>query len=246
VEQERDVKMKKTLFLAALAVMVASAVAAVAGPRSKEAGLVMSVSGKVTYSAPESGRQPSEVTAYMKLEQDDLITVPEGGSIEVVYFSGNRREKWKGPAVFTVGAAGGSPVGVKNPARPEVSVVPDGAAYGVKRLPEFLRKAGFGRAGVTAVRGDPLGGAEKQPRHVLADDERKEIEAARSAYSEMKKKSANGDIVPELSFLCILGQYEQYDEMEKIVADALKANPGRGELEALKRWVAVEKRAVEQ
>jgi hypothetical protein len=205
-----------------------------------DAGLLFKVTGKVTYKNEAFQKEAAEAKSYMKIRSGDVITVPEGGAVELVYFSGNRKETWKGPVTIKVGTTESTVEGGKD-AKPEVGKVPAGATDGVKRIPSLLRKAGAGRAGATHVRGTP-GKTEKKPSPPLSKEELAEITAAREVFAELKKASAEGDVTPELYLLGVLSDYEQYDEMEKVVTDALKKAPKSEELKAIETWLREQKK----
>ena len=107
----------------------------------------------MTYRNDTSQKEPADARAYMKLRSGDLLTVPDKGTFEVVYFANGRKEAWKGPASIRIGTAESAPDGAKKAGKPEISNVPAGAVEGVKRIPPLLRKAGVGRSGATQVRG---------------------------------------------------------------------------------------------
>ncbi|MBI5527551.1 MAG: hypothetical protein HY897_14545 [Deltaproteobacteria bacterium] len=227
----------------AAAFLLASAPVALAEAPPKapaDAGLLFKVTGKVTYKNEAFQKDAAEAKSYMKIRVGDVITVPEGGSVELAYFSGNRKETWKGPVTIKVGLTESTVQSGKD-ARPEVTKVPAGATDGVKRIPSLLRKAGAGRAGATHVRGTP-GKSDKKPAPPLSKEEQAEIAAAREVYAELKNASADGDATPDLYLLGVLADYEQYEEMEKLVVDALKKAPKSEELKAIEKWLKEQKK----
>lgn len=66
---------------------------------------------------------------------------------------------------------------------------------------------------------------------------RKEIKQAEAVYQDLKQKAGADDFTPELYFLGVLAEYRQYSEMNKILDDLLKKNPGDPALKEMKTWV---------
>ncbi|MHB8068387.1 MAG: hypothetical protein ACYDIC_10860 [Desulfobaccales bacterium] len=66
---------------------------------------------------------------------------------------------------------------------------------------------------------------------------RKEIQAAKTVYQDLKKKAATGDFTPELYFLGVLAQHRQYQEMDQMLDKILQKNPGDQGFNDLKTWV---------
>jgi hypothetical protein len=65
----------------------------------------------------------------------------------------------------------------------------------------------------------------------------KEITQAKAEYQNLKQKAGADDFTPELYFLGVLAEYRQYDEMNKILDDLIKKNPGDPALKEMKTWV---------
>lgn len=83
----------------------------------------------------------------------------------------------------------------------------------------MLRRARLSRSGAMLIRGE----GEKPPKPITPTrEERVEIGMAREAYQNLRKQTRPDDITPELNFLAILADYEQFDEMEKVIKEALK------------------------
>jgi hypothetical protein len=64
---------------------------------------------------------------------------------------------------------------------------------------------------------------------------------AKENYQRLRKQARPDDITPELSLLGILADYEQFEEMERVVKDALKIQPDNEVLKELEEWVRIQR-----
>jgi len=119
-------------------------------------------------------------------------------------------------------------------AQPEVMFLTVGASQGMNRLPALLRRAGLSRSGGMQIRG--VGGS---PSKVMrsGEEERIQIASAKETYQNLRKQTRPDDITPELNLLGILADYNQFEEMEKVIQDALKIQPANEVLKELAEWV---------
>jgi hypothetical protein len=109
----------------------------------------------------------------------------------------------------------------------------------MQRIPVLLRRAGLSRSGTTQVRG-VVGAPQKAI--TLSEEEKSEIKRAKEIYQSLRKQTKAEDITPELTLLVVLADYEQYEEMEKVIKDAMKTQPDNPVLKQLDEWVKTQKR----
>ena len=64
---------------------------------------------------------------------------------------------------------------------------------------------------------------------------------AKETYQKLRRQTQADDIAPELNLLGVLADYEQYEEMERVIKDALKIQPNDEVLKELKEWVRTQK-----
>jgi UDP-galactopyranose mutase len=64
-----------------------------------------------------------------------------------------------------------------------------------------------------------------------------EIARAQETYRKWREQTSPDDITPELNLLGTIGEYQQYQEMEKVIQDALKRQPDNEALKELEQWV---------
>jgi hypothetical protein len=160
--------------------------------------------------------------------------------LQLVYFQSGRKETWKGPAVLIVDETQSRAEGEKGSrVQPEVMILPSGASQGMQRIPVLLRRAGLSRSGTTQVRG-VVGAPQKAI--TLSEEEKSEIKRAKEIYQSLRKQTKAEDITPELTLLVVLADYEQYEEMEKVIKDAMKTQPDNPVLKQLDEWVKTQKR----
>jgi hypothetical protein len=204
-----------------------------------DVGLVTQLSGDATYWNEAYQKTPEKVQTFMRIRHGDHFKVVAGTVVQLVYFQNGRQETWKGPAAMMVGETQSRPEGEKGlQAQPEVIILPAGTSQGIRRIPALLRRAGLGRSGGIQVRGT---GEGAQKAIVPTKEEQAEIALAKENYQRLRKQTKPDDITPELSLLGILADYEQFEEMEKVIQEALKIQPNNEILKELGEWVRVQK-----
>jgi hypothetical protein len=204
-----------------------------------DVGIVTQLSGDVTYKNEEYQKTPDKAQAFMKIFQGDYFQVEAKATLQLVYFLSGRKETWKGPAAFTVGEAQSRAKGEKGmQVQPEVKILPSGILEGVRCVPALLRRAGLSRSGIMQVRGL---GESTQKSKVPIQEERAEIAMAKENYRNLRNQTKEEDITPELYLLGILANYDQFEEMEKVIKDTLKKLPNNEALKKLEAWVRTQK-----
>jgi hypothetical protein len=116
--------------------------------------------------------------------------------------------------------------------------LPAEASQGIRRIPVLLRQARLSRLGAMQVRGV---GESRQKTFGPSKEERAEIAMAKENYQRLRKKTPPDDVTPELNLLGVLADYEQFEEMEKVIKDALKIQPDNEVLKELEEWVRVQR-----
>jgi len=229
---------KMSVSLVALAFFL-SVAATSAETSSPDVGLVTKLSGEATYWNKDEQKPPTQVQAFMKLRLGDHLKLAGSASLQLLYFANGRQETWKGPATLIVGDLESSIAGGKEPClQPEVLILPTKVTkyMGVAPLP--LPRTSTWYSGVTHVRGVKSSGPEKAlaPAPLSAED-RSKIKEAEKIYQDLRKKTEAGDLTPELYFLGVLADYNQYSEMEKLINVMQIKRPGDPALKDLKAWV---------
>jgi hypothetical protein len=202
-----------------------------------DVGLVTQLSGEATYWNEGYQKTPDKVQAFMRIRRGDHFKLSSGATIQLVYFQNGRQETWKGPATFMVGGEQSQVEGDKR-TQPEVALLPAEAYQGIRRIPAVVRRARLGRSGGMMVRG---GTEASQKPIVPTREERAEIAMAKENYQKMRKQAKADDITPELNLLGVLADYEQYEEMEKVIKEALKIQPDHPVLKELEEWVKTQR-----
>ena len=204
-----------------------------------DVGLVTQLSGEATYWNEDYQKKPEKVQAFMKIRQGDYFKAGSGVIVQLVYFQNGRQETWRGPAAFRVGDVESRVEGEKGrQVQPEVVILPTAASQEMRRIPILLRRARLSRSGAMQVRGT---GESLQKAITPTKQEQAEIERAKEIYQGMRKQNRADDIMPELNLLGILADYEQYEEMEKVIKEALKMEPGNEILKDLGDWVKAQR-----
>lgn len=204
-----------------------------------DVGLVTLLSGDATYWNEAYQKTPEKAQAFMRIRQGDHFKVVTGAVVQLIYFQNGRQETWKGPAAMIVGEMQSRPEGEKGlEAQPEVIILPAGTSQGIRRIPALLRRAGLGRSGAIQVRGM---GDGSQRAIVPTKEEQAEIALAKENYQRLRRQTKPDDITPELYLLGALADYEQFEEMEKVIKEALKIQPNNEILKDLEEWVRVQR-----
>ena len=204
-----------------------------------DVGLITQLSGDATYWDGGLQKTPEKVQVYMKIRSGDHLKIAAGAMVQLVYFQNGRQETWKGPAALIVGEVQSRVEGEKGlQEQPEVLILPTEASQGMRRIPVLLRRARLGRSGGTLVRGGTEG---TQKAIVPSREDRAEIAMAKETYQKLRRQTKADDITPELNILGILADYEQYEEMERVIKDALKMQPNNEVLKELGEWVRTQK-----
>ncbi len=200
-----------------------------------DVGIVTQLSGDVTYRNEDYQKTPAKAQVFLKVLQGDHFKVGAKAMVQLVYFRSGQKETWKGPAAFVVGETQGRAKVEKGiQAQPEVKILPVGVSEGMRRIPALLRRAGLSRSGTLQVRGP---GESFQKSKELSEENQKEIAMAKENYRNLRNQTKADDITPELYLLGILAIYDQFEEMEKVIKDALKKQPDNEVLKKLEEWV---------
>jgi hypothetical protein len=207
-----------------------------------DVGIVTQLSGEATYWNESYQKTPEKAEVFMKIRRGDYFKIPAGGTIQLVYFENGRQETWKGPAAFKVSEIESRvEKGKEIAGQPGVVILSTEASQGMRRIPVLLRRARLSRSGGgVMVRGAP--GVSPKPV-APTKEERAEIAMAKEAYQKLRKQAKPGDITPELTLLGVLADYEQHEEMGKVIKDAMKIQPENQVLKELDEWVKTQKRS---
>ncbi len=205
-----------------------------------DVGIITQLSGGVTYRNEEYQKTPEKAQAFMKILQGDYFQLEAKAMVQLVYFRNGRKETWKGPVAFIAGEVKSQVKSEKGlQAQPEVKILPSGVLDGVRRVPVLLQRAGLGRSGIVQVRG--LSVSQRKSK-VPSKVELAEIAMAKENYQNLRRQTKDDDLTPELYFLGILSNYDQFEEMGRIIKDSLKKQPDNEVLKKLEEWVKTPKR----
>ncbi len=210
-----------------------------------DVGIVTQLSGEATYWNESYQKTHEKAEVFMKIRRGDYFKIAAGGRIQLVYFENGRQETWKGSASFTVGDVQSRvEKGREIPGQPEVVILSNEASQGMRRIPVLLRRARLSRSGGgVMVRG---GSGVSSKLVAPTKEERAEIAMAKETYQKLRKQAKADDITPELTLLGVLADYEQHEEMEKVIKDAMKIQPDNQVLKELDEWVKTQKRSTQK
>lgn len=206
-----------------------------AQPLPADVGLITQLSGNATYWNKATQETSKTAQIFMKIRKGDHLSVASGALLQVVYFQGGRKETWRGPATIIVGEGESRLKEEKGiQAQAEVAILPAEASQGLRHIPGLLDRARLSRSGLTSLRGP-----EETSKKAIVPWRKYQMEIARAqeTYHKWREQTSPDDITPELNLLGMLGEYQQYEEMEKVIQEALRRQPDNEPLRELDQWV---------
>jgi len=205
-----------------------------------DVGLVTRLSGDVTYRNESYQKAPEKAQAFMRIRKGDQVNIPVEAMVQLIYFQSGRKETWKGPVVLVVEDVQSRAKGEKGAQpQPVVTILPTETSQTMRRIPILLRRAGLSRSGTMQVRGLDDGIQEPLP---LSKDEQAGIKVAKENYRNMRSQTEADDITPEMYLLGVLANYDKFEEMEQLIKEAQKRQPGDPVLTKLEEWVQIQKK----
>jgi hypothetical protein len=100
--------------------------------------------------------------------------------------------------------------------------------------PRALAPSAPGRAAPPSAA--PGARASAPTKRELAEDPRTRMEKAKETYRALRDQSGEDDITPELYLVGILDAQGEYEELRKVVREAIRRQPGNEDLKALEKW----------
>jgi len=199
-----------------------------------DAGIILNVSGSVTYSNKADAQNSLPVQAFMKIRVGDYIRLDKNSQIILIVSKTGTRETWNGPAALDI-----IETGIKTRSTPaHVEKLPLAVARHVGQAgltaPRFrmIRTGGAHIRGVSESALKPLSAPAE-----LNEKDKAEIMDARKVYDMMKKTGQKNDYVPDLYLLSVLSGYEQYSEVEALVDGLLKKDKKNPVFNHWKYWI---------
>ncbi len=204
-----------------------------------DVGLITKLSGDVTYRNESYQKVPEKAQAFMRIRKGDHFKIPSEAMVQLIYFQSGRKETWKGPVVLVVDDMQSRAKAEKGAqTQPEVTILPTEASKTMRCIPILLRRAGLSRSGTMQVRGMD---ESSQESIVLSKDEQVGMTMAKKNYQSMRSQTEADDITPEMYLLGVLADYDKFEEMEQVIKEAQKIQPGNPVLKKLEEWVRTQK-----
>lgn len=197
-------------------------------------GMVTRLSGAAGYIGADKGGEKA-LKPFMKLFKGDAVDLKAGAGLQIVYFDTGRKVDYKGPAKIVVGQEGGSPGSESSES--SVSVMPDVVAKEVKRIASIIDPSRLQYAGAAVVRGTSGEDEEPLPPVELEPSEQREIDLARNMYDSLLEKADPHDITPELFLFSVMADFDQFEEMNSLIAKMEKKQPENPTIDQLSQWM---------
>jgi len=193
--------------LCALVLLAAAPAARAAG----DVGILDRLTGEVMVKSGSGNT--FRATAFMKVREGDMLTLPAGSEAQIVYFDAKRRELWKGASAFKAGADGSIPVTGKAASVSETKGVPNR---------ESLVQAGNVQR---------LGSLTLRSARPFPDDAA--IARAHADYLQWTAATGPDDILPELSMIGLIQERRQPELLTPYLEALQRKQPNRPEVKAL-------------
>jgi hypothetical protein len=202
-------------------------------------GMVIRLTGEVTYSQIPSVQNQMKVQTFMKIRKNDRFTLSPHAVVQLIYFSNARKETWTGPGSFRVGDSRSEAVGTGgSPDSPQVISLPTAVVDEVRRVSPLVDPSRLHRSGGVQVRGSSSSQYTKPLQPVeLTEDEMEEVNKAKETYNSLIGKVDSGDIMPELYLFSVLADYDQFNEMKRLIGEMRKKQPYNAGIERLDQWL---------
>ena len=198
--------------LLVLAIALGSGALFAANP---DVAVLSAVQGDVTYQSESAPALPAK--PFMRLRDGDVLKIPPGGEVRVIFLKADLQEGWKGPSVFRVGAKQGEAIQGK----PESSIqLPGAVPVKIAALTEIVRTS---RPGGVQIRGLP------RPKSGYEEA----MDAARRTYESLRGRMPEDDITPELYLYSVANEYAVEGEMRRMLDEMHRRRPHDPDVEIL-------------
>jgi len=204
---------------------------------SPKGTIVTYIAGEVTYQNETEQPEPSQVIAFMRMLQGDVLTLPAESEIKVLFLKTGHQETWKGETVLKVEDTGclvqKEKVWVKQqPHQVKSLMFQQGEAEAVKdpSLPLPNREA------VMTVRAFP----------VLRELPEKKSTEIKKTHAELQERFGPDDVTPEFYLLNAFAAYGQYTEMGQLIATLLEKYPDNTILKQWEKWAKKQEKGIEK
>jgi hypothetical protein len=199
---------RRTLIGVVLLALVLASIGQALAERGGEVAMVTALQGKVSRVAP-LGPQPVE--AFAKLQHGDLLALDKDSRLQVVYFEGGRQETWHGPGRLEIAKIDSTPYGLQ---APEIKALP---AVLVRQIAQTPLLASQGRAGMVRLRSA-----------ASAED----LTKVEDTYRQLRQATGADDINPELFLLSALFELQEFDRVERALAQLQLDHAGNADAAA--------------
>jgi hypothetical protein len=231
----------------AMAMILAILPPAPAGAAAPDVGLVTNLSGEAVYWNNQENQIPAPAQAFLKIRQGDNFELKEGGSLQLLYFSGGRQETWKGPASVQVGDAESRAADGKTQSAPEIKILSSKVANRMKGAPLVVSRSDVRTGGGSTVMREQTHGvgvirsmaptkedtAPPRPKPLKVPTQ-EELNQAEKVYQDLRKQAKADDLTPEIYLLSVYAEYGLHKKMIEVIDAMLAKKPGDLKLLELK------------
>jgi hypothetical protein len=214
-----------TLLVVAVLLLFTGAPGA-AKERAPETLIVTEVRGNVTYVRSAESEEPQPVIPFLTLEDHDLLTLPVGARINLLYINRGLGESWQGPKKLRIESG-------------QCYVLKDGEWRNER--PDLLRSLLFEPQKVLAKSAlfslALQAGATARALPVIREIPENKVASIEKTESILRKEFGEGDATPDLYLLSVLAEHGQYKRMGATLRNLLTIYPDNPILLSWQRWI---------
>lgn len=217
---------KESTLLVVVVLLLLTGVPGAAKESVPETLIVTAVQGDVTYTRTTETEALQAVYPFLKLEDQDLLTLPAGAQINLLYINRGLGETWQGPKTLQITSG--------------QCYVLEGGEWRKER-PHLLKSLLFEPQ--KALANSALfslalqTGATTRALPVIREIPENKTATIEKTESILRKEFGEGDATPDLYLLSVLAEHGQYERMGAALQNLLTLYPNNPVLLSWQKWV---------
>ena len=213
--------------LSFLMIVLSGEVSAGAQEASPGGAIVTYITGEIMYQNESEQPEPSQVIAFMRMLQNDVLTLPAESEVRLLFLTTGHQETWKGEIVLKVEDIGclvrQENVWLEQKPHKKKILMFQTEDRALKNPSIPLPN----RGAVLIARAFP----------VLREVPEKKAADIKETHDDLQKRFGSDDATPEFYLLNAYAEYGQYAEMRSIIDTLLKKYPDNPILKHWEEWV---------
>ena len=203
----------------------------------RNGAIVTYIAGEITYHNKTGQPEPSQVIAFMRMLQGDVLTLPAESEIKVLFLKTGHQETWKGEIVLQVGDTG--------------CLVQKENGW-VKQEAHQVKSLMFQQEEAKAITDPslplPFRGAFMNVRAfpVLREFSEEKAAEIKKTHTELQEQFGSDDATPEFYLLSAFAEYGQYAEIHGIIETLLEKYPDNSVLKQWEEWAKKQEKSIKE